>query len=361
MGENVFVSVRGRVILNAEALNMTESVGNYVRHRRVPVVMRRGAEYVTIHVPAVSGEAVAHGYQELLAKEALSKGLNVCGLCSKGIFLKSTTLDVVQYAHGDQVVDIVIEKNQLTKKKGKERKAEILKIAHEFEKTIIANCTVEDVGGFLYAARRDRLENKGKIAVKQVKRTSNFYVGYMIPVAEGLEAAVTEAQLHSRYALGTEFVEAEEGERGVGQMIYYVEIASAPYTFSFDLDTRYVGRTTFVTTHAGEPAVSKEERVERIKAALNALKRLVLELGFGAKKTRFLPTVEWESLVVAVSDNVWTVPSPFSANYVEAAKKKLSLISENTKLHVYEAGKEKTLEEVLEEAIKDAVSRVEKP
>jgi len=346
MGGNVFVSVRGRVILNAEALNMTESVGNYVRHRRVPVVMRKGTEYVTIHVPAVSGEAVAHGYQELLAEEASNKNLPVCKLCSKGIFLKSANLDIVTHAHGDAVANIV-----KGKAKGKEGAQ---KLAHEFEKALIKGCVVEDIGGFLYA------ERGGRAAVKQVKRTSNFYVGYMIPVAEGLEAAVTEAQLHSRYALGTEFVEREEGERGMGQMIYYVEIASAPYTFSFDLDTRYVGKTTYVTTHVGEEAVSKEERVERIKAALNALKKLVLELGFGAKKTRFLPTIEWESLVIAVSDNVWTVPSPFSANYIEAAKKKLSLISEGTKLYIYEAGKEKTLEEVLEEAIKDAVARLEK-
>jgi len=347
MGENVFVSVRGRIILNAEALNMTESVGNYVRHRRVPVVMRRGTEYVTIHVPAVSGEAIAHGYQELLAKKALSMGLNVCKLCSKGIFLKSANLDIVTHAHGDAVANIV-----KGKAKGKEGTQ---KLAHEFEKALIKGCVVEDVGGFLYA------ERGGKVSVKQVKRTSNFYVGYMIPVAEGLAAAVTEAQLHSRYALGTEFVEREEGERGQGQMIYYVEIASAPYTFSFDLDARYVGKTTYVTAYAGEEAVDKEERVKRIKAALNALKKLVLELGFGAKKTRFLPTIEWESLVIAVSDNVWTVPSPFSANYIEAAKKKSSLISEGTKLHIYEAGKEKTLEEVLEEAIEDAVARLEKP
>ncbi len=345
---NVFVSIRGRVILNAEALNMTESVGNYVRHRRVPVVMRRGTEYVTIHVPAVSGEAVAHGYQELLAREALSMNLPVCKLCSKGIFLKSAKIDIIAHAHGEELANMA-----KGGAKSKPKKANQQELAHEFEKAIIKGCVVEDVGGFLYAER-------GGAELKQVKRTSNFYVGYMIPVAEGLEAAVTEAQLHSRYALGTEFVEKGEEGRGEGQMIYYVEIASAPYTFSFDLDTKYVGKTTFVTAHAGEPAVSEEERIKRIEAALNALKKLILELGFGAKKTRFLPTTEWESLAIAVSDDVWTVPSPFSRDYIEAARKKLSVISEGTKLHVYEAGKGKTLEEVLNEAIRDALDRLGK-
>jgi len=348
MAGNAFISVRGRVVLNVEALNMTESVGNYVRHRRVPVVMRRGTEYVTIHVPAVSGEAIAHGYQELLAKEAINAGLKVCKLCSKGIFLKSAKLDIVAHAHGDDLAKIAKGET-----KDKSKKPDQQELAHEFEKAVIKGCVVEDVGGFLYAER-------GRAQLKQVKRTSNFYVGYMIPVAEGLEAAVTEAQLHSRYALGTKFVEKGEEGRGEGQMIYYVEIASAPYTFSFDLDTRYVGKTTFVTAHAGELAVSEEERTKRIEAALKALKKLILELGFGAKKTRFLPTMEWESLVIAVSNDVWTVPSPFSRNYIEAARKKLSAVSEGTKLHIYEAGKGKTLEEVLEEAIKDALDRLGK-
>ncbi len=125
MGD-AFLSVRGRVILNAEALNMTESVGNYVKHRRVPIIMRRGSEYVTIHVPAVSGEAIAHGYQELLAREALSEKLPVCKLCSRGIFLKSANLDIVRHARSNAVADIVRGGG------GSKAKEETQRLAHEF-------------------------------------------------------------------------------------------------------------------------------------------------------------------------------------------------------------------------------------
>ncbi len=329
----MFISVRGRVLLNAEALNMTESVGNYVKHRRVPVMVRKGDEYVTLYVPAISGESIAHGYQAILAEEASKDGLNVCKLCSKGVFLKSNNRDTVKFAHE-------FDPNDLKELKEKE---------FEFEKRIIKGCVVEDVGGFLYAPRG------GKGDVKQVKRTSNFYVGYMVPVEEALTNTVIEAQLHNRYALGTHFVKRVGEDRG--QMIYYVELASAPYVFSFDLDTKYIGRTNFDTEHAGEYAVPKEERVKRIQASIKALTKLIMELGFGAKKTRYLPTIEWDSLVIAVSDDVWTVPSPFTTTYIQSAKKKAEVVSENTALHTYEKGGEKSLEEVLKEAEADALRR----
>jgi CRISPR-associated protein Csa2 len=197
----VFVSIRGRVLLNVEALNMTESIGNYVKHRRVPVVSPK--TYTTYFVPAISGESIAHGYQVVLAKIAQDMGLPVCKLCKKGIFLKSTNEKVIEHAFGTNVPSS--EK--------------------ELEETVIKNCIVEDIGGFLYAH-----------GGRNVKRTSNFSTGYMIPVNEAIESVVIEPQLHSRYALGTEFVK-RSGEGLAGQMIYYVEIASAPYTFSFDLDT----------------------------------------------------------------------------------------------------------------------------
>jgi len=340
-----FISVRGRVILNVEALNMTESVGNYVKHRRVPVVISKGGEYLTLFVPAISGESVAHGYQALLAKAAESRGLSVCDLCSKGIFLKSSNEKVL--------------KKSFQKHFSKQGiKATDIKTPYDLEKFIITGCVVEDVGGFLYAPAGG---GKKEIKVSQAKRTSNFYTGYMIPVAEALENAVIEPQLHSRYALGTEFVErGEGGERAQGQMIYYVEVASAPYVFSFDLDTKYIGRITFDSAHAGELVVKESERKERIAAALEALKKLILELGFGAKKTRFLPTIEWESLAIAVSNDVWTVPTPFTADYIERARKKMEAVSEGTKLYTYTREGNKALEEVLEEAIKDALNRLDK-
>jgi len=322
MGD-VFLSFRGRVLINAEALNMTESVGNYVKHRRIPVLVPE--VYTTVFVPSISGEAVAHGYQQVLAQVAKSRDIPVCNLCEKGIFLKSANLDIFKLAFN----------------------ANPPKDEFEFEKMVIEKCIVEDVGGFLYAPR----------AGGQVKRTSNFYTGYMIPTVETLKGAIIEPQLHTRYALGTPFVE-KQGEQA-GQMIYYVELASALYTFSFDIDTKYVGRTTFKIDRAGHLAVNGEDLIIRKEAIFEAFLRFITEMMFGAKRTRFLPVIDWESAVIAVSDDVWTVSSPTTKQYIEKAQEKLNLINYNTKLFIYDSEKGGTLEQTLSAAIEETKRRIE--
>jgi len=311
----MFVSVRGRVIVNVEALNMTESVGNYVKHRRVPVIMPE--TYATYFVPAISGESIAHGYQVVLAEEAKKKKLPVCKLCEQEVFLKSTNEAVFKEAFGNEPP----------------------KGDFEFEEAVVKNCVVEDLGGFLYASRG-----------RNVKRTSNFYTGYMIPVKEALENTVIEPQLHSRYALGT----PSEIMRDQGQMIYYVELSSSAYTFSFDLDDRYIGRATFTYGKAGSEVVNN--RKARSEVALDAMQKFLIEFMFGAKKTRFLPVLEWESLIIAISDDVWTVPSPFAGNYIEKTRKKVEKIDNNTKLFVYPDDGE--FEEVVVRAVEEAKSRL---
>ncbi len=335
----VYVSVRGRLLLNAEAMNMTESVGNYVKRRRAPVMIPVDGGYGLFFVPVVSGESIAHKYQELLTQEALREGLPVCRLCKRGIFLKSANDNVVSYSFPN----VKFPNKQVKNEKGKD--VNNPNFEYEFEKQVISHCVVEDIGGFLYAPARGG---------RNVKRTSNFLTGYMIPVREALESVVIDPQLHSRYALGTKFVKSQEQ---AGQMIYYVEISSAPYTFSFDLDTRYIGTITFDAERAGELVVDKEELKKRVKAALNALAKLIIEAGFGAKRTRFLPSEEWESLVIAVSDDTWTVPSSFSKDYVERARKKVDKVSYNTILFTYP---DKQLEEVVMKAVKDALGRLSK-
>lgn len=309
----MFVSIRGRVLLNVEALNMTESVGNYVKHRRVPVILPDGG-YTTYFVPAISGESVAHGFQVVLAEVAKSKGLPVCKLCEKGIFLKSTNKSVFKSAFGTEVPN-----NEF-----------------EVEKKIVSDCVVEDVGGFLYAEEMN------------VKRTSNFFTGYMIPAKEALDNVVIEPQLHSRYALGTQFA------REQGQMIYYVELSSAVYTFSFDFDSKFIGKTTFSYENAGKEVVNN--RKQRIQATLDAITKFLIEFCFGAKKTRFMPIVEWESLVIAVSNDTWTVPSPFTEKYIENAQKKLEKVNYDTKLFVFP--RDGSFEEVVINAMDEAKRRL---
>ncbi len=321
--KDVFVSIRGRVAISVEALNMTESVGNYVKHRRVPVMLREDdGSYSVYFVPAISGESIAHAFQVIIAEEcnetSAKRGNNlpVCKLCSKGIFLKSSNNDIL-----------------------KEAFPAASKSKDDIEELVVKNCVVEDVGGFLYAEEAN------------VKRTSNFYTGYMIPTQEALKGAIIEPQLHSRYALGTKFVTGEAR----GQMLYYVELASTVYTFSLDIDTRYIGKITFNVEKAGTPVVSAVERRDRTHVLLDSVKRLLVENSFGAKRTRFLPIIDWESMVVAVSDRPWTVPTPFTNSYIERAQKKKERINSNTELYVFEGG---SFESYLSDAIEKIKARV---
>ncbi|MEM3542581.1 MAG: type I-A CRISPR-associated protein Cas7/Csa2 [Candidatus Methanomethylicia archaeon] len=335
----VYISFRGRIWLQAEAANMVESVGNYVKHRRVPVLVKEENSYLTFFVPAISGESIAHCYQTILSEELLKLNEDVCDFCKKGLFIKSTNAEVYREAFG---------KNP--PKAGKTIE-ETMKAIDEIEQSIVSGCGVEDIGGFLYA------ENPN------VKRTSNFFVGYMIPVREVLKGVSIDPQLHSRYALGTKFIQAGAGV--AGQMIYYVEVSSAVFNFSFDLDTKFIGRYTFHSDNYGKPVISDDKIKKRIFAALNALQHLLIEFPVGAKRTRFNPSdIRWESLAIAISDDVWTIPSSFTQDYINRGIMKREKVNYNTVIYTYSEEKQEkvkwysTPEHAIIDAINDAKGRV---
>lgn len=384
----VYVSVRGRIWLQAEAANMVESVGNYTKHRRVPVIINEGAKYFTIFVPAISGESVAHAYQVLLAEELKRLGVSVCKYCERGIFLKSMHAEVLESTIKEEIKKKICEEEiknlneenkeiyrkaidmieicgketsdskspKKEKEKAPKKEKDGLKVLMEainiLESSIVKNCGVEDIGGFLYTGDPN------------VKRTSSFLTGYMIPVKEALTAAIIEPQLHSRYALGTPYMQSTE-EAAAGQIIYYVEVSSAVFNFTFDLDTRYIGRYTFHSENYGKPIINENEIINRAEASLNALRRLLIEFPVGAKRTRFNPAdVRWESIAIAVSDDVWTMPSSFVNDYLKRAAEKKNKVNCNTTIFAY-AGEgcaaDKcygTPEEAITEAINDAISRI---
>lgn len=371
----VYVSVRGRIWLQAEAMNMVESVGNYVKHRKVPVMVKEDGSYLTFFVPAISGESVAHAYQVMLAEEMIKAGQSVCPFCAKGIFLKSTNRDVYKEAMGEEPPRVQQEEapgrgkgRKAASEAGEAREAsgkaeKLIEAALKIEDTIIRKCAVEDVGGFLYAEEPN------------VKRTSCFSTGYMIPVREALRVTVVDPQLQSRYALGTKFMIAERREApaagqerreaAAGQMIYYVEVSSALFTFSFDIDTANIGRYTFVTSHYGR-VVEGVDPAARSRAALEALKRFLVEFPVGAKRTRFNPAeVRWDSIALAVSDSIFTLPSSFTSDYIRRAVEKKRVAGRNTAIFAFSedcAGGElqcfSSPEEAVAAAIEEAVRRL---
>ncbi len=275
----VYLGLSMRLHVNMEALNMAENIGNIARHKRAPVVVRtvRGGQpvYVIKHVPVISGQSIAHGYQEVLARIASIKGLPVCPYCLNGIFIKHSTDEVIKKVSelGYSYADELLEHARMGSEDG----------IHKFEKTLISNCIVEDVGGFLYTGK------------PPVKRTSRFQAGYMIPALEQYASTGMEAVIHSRQGLG-----ARDGRHS----IYYVELGSSIYTVSMGLDLDGIGCTGSLKR---EPL---EDKMERMKTALEALAALIGNAQWGANRSRFLPHWDIESLVAVVSHPLPFNPAP---------------------------------------------------
>jgi len=340
-----FLSLAARLLVNVEALNMVESIGNVTRHRRATIIITHNGEYRKIEVPAISGETLAHAYQEalvLVAKQIFPRKPPICPWCERGEFFKS-----MDDAHTMPEV-----KQTVGKLKGKEQ-------VRVFEEAVIKNCLVEDIGGFLRAER------------PPVKRTSLFQIGYMVPTFDAINATSLESQFHVRHA-PSEAVRAEKQERAA-QMIYYIETGSALYGVTFNLDIGGIGRTSMIEV---KDVLDNEEKKLRIKTALGALVVLLSSGLFGAKRTRFLPILDICSVVAAVSTPVpFTVIPPATKDFIaQTAEKSMKFneimskvnISEEIKVYAYSKEvkelpenitKTKTVEDLLEKVIDTVLSK----
>ena len=286
----VFLSLGVRALVNVEALNMVESVGNIVRHRKAAIVYKRDSAYVVRWVPAVSGESLAHSYQALLAFLARQRGLPVCTYCSKHEFVKHADRRIFGDLDWEKKLASrleSIEGDKGGKKSGKQQQVNALEVMHEVEKTIITNCVVEDIGGFLYAGK------------KPVKRTSRFSCSFMIPALDAVEKAVVETQFQVRHAPTASQVWDQ------AQMPYNVEVGSAVYAWSFYMDLSSIGCTSAVKSEC----LGDDERRKRVELAIDALALMLDSRLFGAKHSRFMPVVGYELILVTLSK-----PLPFNVS-----------------------------------------------
>jgi CRISPR-associated protein Csa2 len=241
-----------RLRVEVEALNMVEAMGAYSRHRTVSLLKPRGdgKGYRLVIAPAVSGQAIAYGYMKTLVALALQKNLPVCDQCRgyevKGGFVKHGT-----DTSGD-------------------------------EETIVRNCIVEDVTGFM-------------IAQAGVRRTSAIQFSYMVPDIDFSEAAI-EPQFHVRAA--------KPGEK---PQPFQVEAGTAIYVLGIALDIDKIG---VVADKDGKPKPVVANRLDRVKTAIQAIAGLIEGLMFGAKKARYLPIQEVVGAVAAVSHPVPFMVTP---------------------------------------------------
>jgi CRISPR-associated protein Csa2 len=150
------------VVVNVEAMNMVEAIGNVVRHRKAAHVYRiREGQYERYEirtVPVVSGEALRHAVQKALAEVAEGVGLPVCGWCRRGEFVK----------HGVVLDQFFRDVKGAGSVAGFEEAAE--RSIYEAERLILESSVVKDVGGFLRAPEEE---------------TSVLGVGYLVPAVEG--------------------------------------------------------------------------------------------------------------------------------------------------------------------------------
>ena len=310
----VFLSLGLRALINVEALNMVESVGNIVRHRKAAIVYKRGSSYVIRWVPAISGECIAHSYQSWLADLAVKEGLPICEYCEKHEFVKHADRNIFGSKQWEQ--DLVKQIEIVEKSK---KGIDTVSFMHSFEKSIIENCVVEDIGGFLFAGRTP------------VKRTSRFASSYMIPSLDAIERAVVESQFQVRNAPTA----SQKWEQA--QMPYNVEIGSAIYAWSFYIDLESVGCTSAVK----HECISLEERKKRIELAIKALALMLDTRIFGAKQTRFTPVIDYEVILVSVSHPIQFNVSPpaigleFIEDTANRAKAFTKATQSNVKLYAY--------------------------
>ncbi|RLG47818.1 MAG: type I-A CRISPR-associated protein Cas7/Csa2 [Thermoproteota archaeon] len=306
----MFLSIGVRFEANVEALNMVETAGNYSKHRRVPYLVEEDGKLKTVYVPALSGESLAHAYQEHLVREALSAGLPVCDDCRRSEFYKS-----MNKVHLKKKIDPIPEDPK------------------KIEETIIRACVIEDVGGFLYAEK------------PPVRRSSAFQVSYALPVKSVALFATSEPQLHARHAQ----MDSSTKKGNVSeQMIYYVETGTALYGFTFNLDLDAVG----VSAITSEAILDENEIKARREAALKALFRMLSSSQFGAKLSRFFPVGGITELVIAVTEHPFVVTSPIYDNYIARTEKRLKVLKEFEEDYFLTAAEE---DKVPEEALKEAI------
>ncbi|QKR00722.1 type I-A CRISPR-associated protein Cas7/Csa2 [Metallosphaera tengchongensis] len=268
-----------RLLINVEALNGVESVGNLVRHRSVPVVFRTSNGYVMRYVPAISGESIAHTYQFELAQLAKAGNLPVTNLSLSGEFVK--------FASDDFLAGVTPPKDAND--------------ARRFEVDVMLTDVVADVGGFLFAGKNP------------VRRSSRFYVGYMIPTLQGEEIpSQLEAQFHVRYSQSTQ-----------QHAIFNVEMGSALYTVSFALDEKTIATPSNAGNQVQGESTLAQQRKSRVEAAIKALS-VIMNVSFGGKRSRFLPSAKLQSAVVTMSEFPFMPEPGHSPNYIKDTAERIS-------------------------------------
>ena len=308
------ISGSARFLINVEDLNSVESVGNLTKHRTAPVVVKTPGGYEIRYVPVISGEALAHAYQVALVDIAKreKKGLPVGKYSSQYEFTKFSSEEIVK--------DEGIEPPKPPKKNEKTAVIQMEAEMRRFEVDVLLKDVVADIGGFMYAGN------------PPVRRTSRIKFGYMIPALKGGEIpAQLEPQFHTRSSNRPSIGNEQEEKR---QAIYNVEVSSALYVMSFELDEDLIAEPSAtiedmsrLNEDVKKDLETKEKQLknskkDRVEVAIKALYS-VLSGNFGGKRSRFLPSMQLKSLVVTYTDFPFISEPAHDDNYIELTIKRM--------------------------------------
>ncbi|MCC6021397.1 MAG: type I-A CRISPR-associated protein Cas7/Csa2 [Thermoproteaceae archaeon] len=282
-----FLSLSARVVVNAEAMNMVEAIGNVVRHRKATLVYRLGEKYEIRTVPVISGEALRHAIQAALAEIAGRMGLPVCEWCRRGEFVK----------HGVRLDEFFKDVKGAGSVDAFKKKAD--ESIYEAERLVVESCVVEDVGGFLVPTGTP------------VKRTSVLEAGYMVPAVEGGRVMYGfDVQFHVRHAPGAQRIVDKQKQRREeqAQSVYNVESSSAIYAMSLNVELWRIG--TYYAERDGRLELhALDDRDKRVRAALLALAAVLNgDVRVGGHWSSYRPLWQLESAVA-----VFSSPMPISA------------------------------------------------
>jgi CRISPR-associated protein Csa2 len=326
----MFVSLSLRAIVNLESLNGVESVGNLSRHRIAPIVVPSNGGYTIKYVPVISGESIGHAYQMFLVDISKDMGLPIGLYSGRGEFIK--------FSEDSYLNDEGIEPPK------------DIDDMRRFEVDVMLKDVVSDIGGFMYA---------GKLPVK---RTSTFQVSYMVPALDSaIKAAAVEAQFHVR------FLSSKSEGTSLGQIPYNVEVGSALYTLTFNIDIDRISVPSIMhgKKHSKENELSGS-RNRRIEAAIKALALLIGSMNMGARRSRFLPNAEIESIVISVSKKSFVVSpgnySTYISKSIQRAKDLNTLFKDNIVEKIIYMGKEEYQEDKVQlikvSSVEEAMNKI---
>jgi CRISPR-associated protein Csa2 len=291
------LSLSARVVINAEAMNMVEAIGNVVRHRKATLVYRlregQNERYEIRTVPVISGEALRHAIQVALAEIAEKMGLPVCEWCKRGELVKHGVRldDFFKFKFKDEDREVEVKNVDDFKKSASES-------IYRAEWLVVGSCVVEDVCGFLIPTETP------------VKRTSVLEVGYMVPAVEGGRVIYGfDVQFHVRHAPGAQrVVEQKQHREEQAQSVYNVESSSAVYAMSLNVELWRVG-TYFAEKDGRLELRALGDRAKRVRAALLALVAVLNgDVRVGGHWSSYRPLWRLESAAA-----VFSSPMPVSA------------------------------------------------